>query len=554
MLPVPVWASKSAVTNSTAPSRTRVWLEPLAIIAFVMVVYPLLIQITYSNWLPHIGLAFAMLWILAGRLRVWVVIAFILARMNGAWINWTLFPHKYGYDYPPGILSWRVTLNADWVTVVLGQLDILCALLGVLYLQYRKVRPDQLGETVGMVQLHVAALITAVLGGLKDTFYVLYVHDPLLPHVFSVFFGHFIGVMLVAPLAAMLIERIYRNGLSDVLAEAVLWMFPITAVLLSSASAIGGDGGEILRRLLLVGVVVMAIRHGWRGAAISLAIVSVGLQVEALYDRGLQSTVVIQSFVSVAGVMGLLFGTARDELVGQRIELEGELQDNRELRSQLVSAAFNAQKVEVGERRELALELHDEFGQSLTALQAYLRVAKQNGSMPPFDTLQSLTDQMRNNIQGVLERLRPSVLDEVGLFAAIDRGAVRGVADAAGLEFTTEMQGDARLLSHLADTQELMMYRIVQEAVTNIVRHSGATECSVRLRLSERSGQLWLFADVRDNGVGRVHMLTQGNGLRNLRQRLLAIGGVWHWSELNPGLRMHLLLRQDLGGVATIVE
>lgn len=541
------------MTNPLRPSLARVWLERLAVIAFIMVVYPLLSLIMYTNWLPHTGVAFAMFWMLPRRLRLWIVLGFVMAKMNSAWVNWMFNPSWYHWDYPPGILSWRVTVRENPVTLVLSELDVFCALFGVIYLDHFRIRPDQLGETEAMWQLHVAALITAVTGGFKDTMYVIYVHDPLLPHAFTAFFGHFIGVMLVVPLAAVLFLPVFRRGLTDIMAEAVLWMLHITAILLSTASALGGVSGEILRRLLLVGVVVMSIRHGWRGAIFSLAIVSVGLQLEAKFNGNIKSTVVVQAFVAVAGVMGLMFGTSRDELVGRKRQLETELRNNETLRTRLVSAAFNAQEVEVEERRALALELHDEFGQSLTALQAYLRVAKQSGGMPPLDTLQSLTDQMRGNIQDVLERLRPAVLDEVGLFAAIDRGSVRSVAQAANLQFTTEFQGDARLLSHLADTQELMMYRIVQEAVTNIVRHAGATECSVRLRLSERAGQLWLFADVRDNGVGRVHMLTQGNGLRNLRQRLVAIGGVWYWSELNPGLRMHLLLRQDLSGVPTIV-
>ena len=89
------------------------------------------------------------------------------------------------------------------------------------------------------------------------------------------------------------------------------------------------------------------------------------------------------------------------------------------------------------------------------------------------------------------------------------------------LHFAIELQGDARLLRLLEDSTRIAAYRLVQEAVTNVIRHARATQCGVRLRINRRGPHLWLFLAVRDNGLGRADFLRAGNGIRGMRARLL---------------------------------
>ena len=153
---------------------------------------------------------------------------------------------------------------------------------------------------------------------------------------------------------------------------------------------------------------------------------------------------------------------------------------------------------------------------------------------------------MRQNLGAVLERLRPAALDELGLFAAIDTGSIRRLAEGANLHFELQLQGDARLLALLEDTHRIAAYRLVQESVTNIVRHAYAHRCTVRLRIERRRQALWLFLDIRDDGIGRGPAPRAGSGLSGMRDRVIALDGRLHLRDRKPGLRVHALLRQAM--------
>lgn len=103
-----------------------------------------------------------------------------------------------------------------------------------------------------------------------------------------------------------------------------------------------------------------------------------------------------------------------------------------------------------------------------------------------------------------------------------------------------------RLLSLLGEAHAIAAYRLAQEAVTNVVRHAHATSCRVRMRAEQRNGKLWLFLDVRDDGIGSTAFLRPGNGLTTMHDRVLALGGRLHLQDLGPGLRLHALLRQPM--------
>src|SRR5690606_16721860 len=134
----------------------------------------------------------------------------------------------------------------------------------------------------------------------------------------------------------------------------------------------------------------------------------------------------------------------------------------------------------------LARELHDEFGQNLAALQTHLKLASPHlasaGRPGMADLLLELTRAMQRNIGRVLADLRPAGLEQLGLFSAVDRGSVRRLAQDAGLQMDVRLEGDARLLGQLDGTHATAIYRMAQEAVTNIVRHADARHCQLTLR------------------------------------------------------------------------
>jgi two-component system sensor histidine kinase UhpB len=316
-------------------------------------------------------------------------------------------------------------------------------------------------------------------------------------------------------------------------------------------AAPGSGLAELLRLLLLAAVVVFAMRHGWRGAATSVLAASLAIAIEDHLGGSLLSPVWMQLFIAITGAMALLFGAAVDDLRRHGAALAAAQATSARLAGQLFAAATRNLQAEERERRRLAGELHDEFGQTLTAMQTHLKLAQpelmQMARPDIADTLLDLTRTMRQNIVGVLEALRPAALDELGLYGAIDRGGLRHLAEDAGLGFEVRLEGDARLLAMLDDTHRIAAYRAIQTSVTNVVRHAQADTCTVRIRASQRTEMLWLFLDILDDGVGNTAWITPRHGLTGLRDRITALGGHMTLRNRAPGLRVHILLRQAIG-------
>ena len=187
-------------------------------------------------------------------------------------------------------------------------------------------------------------------------------------------------------------------------------------------------------------------------------------------------------------------GIAQD--VTDRKKAEADLQESRE---RLVALSKRLIAVQETERARIARELHDEIGQALTALKINLQVAGKPGDADE-DRNERLADSLRivetaiRQVRDISLALRPSLLDDLGLVSAL-RWYVDSQAQRAGLQTHFEANPtEIRVPSDL----EIGAYRIVQEALTNVVRHAKATRVEARI---ERTGKK-LRLSIRDNGVG----------------------------------------------------
>jgi signal transduction histidine kinase len=211
----------------------------------------------------------------------------------------------------------------------------------------------------------------------------------------------------------------------------------------------------------------------------------------------------------------------------ENARLYEEVQRKEQLRGQLLEKLIVAQE---DERRRIARELHDETGQSLTALAISLASAqerlpaKANGAAEAIEQSKQLADKLLAEIRRLISDLRPTVLDDLGLVPALRRYASTH-APLVQIDIQFHVEGKRRRLSAQAETA---LYRMVQEAITNVVKHASAKGVVITLAFEERR----VVVTVADDGCGFDVAQTlsasgpkRGMGLLGMRERVSILGG-----------------------------
>jgi two-component system, NarL family, sensor histidine kinase UhpB len=182
------------------------------------------------------------------------------------------------------------------------------------------------------------------------------------------------------------------------------------------------------------------------------------------------------------------------------------------------TSAARALSAQEAERRRIAQELHDEVGQSLTAVLLDLKRAADCAPDPLRADLrqtQETTRESLDEVRRIARRLRPGVLEDLGLLSALT---------ALATEFSTHTELAVRRrfepgLPRLTDEAELVLYRVAQESLTNAARHADARH--VELALTRHADAVVL--SVRDDGSGIGH-IREGAGIRGMYERALLVG------------------------------
>lgn len=209
------------------------------------------------------------------------------------------------------------------------------------------------------------------------------------------------------------------------------------------------------------------------------------------------------------------------------IKLSQELQ--QAAAAQLKAMAAKHLAVQEEERRLLSLELHDHIGQILTGLQLHLHALRSEvrsnsrGTVLIREAIIAV-DELVGTIRDITRRLRPPALDDLGLASAV-RWHVSQIAGSSNMLVDLQHNLDER---RLAPALELACFRVLQEAISNALRHSGAARLSIALSL-ELDG---LHLSVKDDGIGfsvdetfkRLHNLAS-LGLIGMRERVASLGG-----------------------------
>jgi len=237
---------------------------------------------------------------------------------------------------------------------------------------------------------------------------------------------------------------------------------------------------------------------------------------------------ILTPVVSPSGEVEAVVCDARDMTA-----LPGEGVSEREGDGEEGMRALSLQLMEIqeAERRKIARELHDQVGQTLSIIKVNLQ---QLSRCPDLETQQALLDrtiaalgQVLDQIRRISHDLRPSILDDLGLAAALKALMDYRMRD-AGIEtrFSAVTTG-----KRLPPDVETACFRVVQEALTNVIKHSGARRCEVSLNQAPRR----LVLTVEDDGVGfdlldaRTKAVRGGHlGLLGMQERIVSAGGAFH--------------------------
>jgi len=229
-----------------------------------------------------------------------------------------------------------------------------------------------------------------------------------------------------------------------------------------------------------------------------------------------------------------------EERVRQRTqELEAlyeELRHKGQIQAQLLGKVISAQEEE---RQRIARELHDEVGQALTAVMMSTALAEQSLPQEMAEAknkligARSLTAQALKDLRRLIFDLRPELLDDLGLVPALRR-YIKEHMESAGLKVHLEAVG---LRERLPSPVEIALFRVMQEALTNVLRHAQANRVWVRLEKRDTT----LTALVEDDGIGfdAARLLAREGdqvtwGLRGMEERIHLLGGHLH-IDSTPG-------------------
>lgn len=314
-------------------------------------------------------------------------------------------------------------------------------------------------------------------------------------------------------------------------------LFPIPFLLLLTTVVASGAMGGVVSGLISGLMMAMTILYFW----------SQGIGPDAL--TGTLFRAVLGSAVAMA--VGYFTGMMREHYSARISELEtrqlaltrmnGELSDRvaaqsadlqlvtdrlRDSRSRLLRAARRWIQTEEMERRTLARQLHNDIGQGLTALHLNFEASKKSVEHDPnlqrlLTTSKQLIGKITDSVRQMSSNLRPSLLDDLGFVAAVREHASIQF-DKANIGFELHHEGDDALI---APDTGIIAYRLMQEAIKNVIEHSGATNARIDIRVGDNSVEF----HVKDNGQGFDSNATidesRHPGLTSMRERSSMMSG-----------------------------
>jgi signal transduction histidine kinase len=229
---------------------------------------------------------------------------------------------------------------------------------------------------------------------------------------------------------------------------------------------------------------------------------------------------------------------------------------SEERRSQLEQANANLLQlsnrvlnVQDGERRRIARELHDGVGQYLAAIKMSCEVALQesrpangngngrSGSRALGETLE-LIDRCTAEVRTLSHLLHPPLLEEMGLASAIP-WYLEGYTQRSGIQVSLDMPAE---VDRFPKPLELALFRVLQESLTNIHRHSGSNQARVGFSVDNHRARLTISDRGKGLSNGNGHLMKDGVGISSMRERVRELGGEFHLTSSPSGTTVEVTL------------
>jgi signal transduction histidine kinase len=281
---------------------------------------------------------------------------------------------------------------------------------------------------------------------------------------------------------------------------------------------------------------IVAFRLGPAGAVLATLLVAAVATVSTALRSGpfaafppVHELLLLQLFIGLLALKGLLLGAATEELQAQAQEITHARETLASSRDQLTILSQRLLGAHDWERRTIARGLHDDVGQTLTAikmglegLRGHLAGNGDTTSLPGLDAQVRNVEAVLGTVRDLSFELHPAILDDLGLAAAI-RQHVDRLARRAGFQAHMDITLDQR---RLPGPIESACFRVLQEALNNVVRHARATVVTVTVHEGPEDVEVM----VRDDGVGFDTASVQttrrsGIGLLTMRERTVLTGG-----------------------------
>jgi signal transduction histidine kinase len=237
------------------------------------------------------------------------------------------------------------------------------------------------------------------------------------------------------------------------------------------------------------------------------------------------------------------YNSAQQERINALEQLKIELLEREKLRKKFTRSVLMAQE---DERTRIARELHDETAQLLTAFNLHLASLEKTSKHNPkiqeqIVNLKILSRQMSEGIYHLVHDLRPAQLDDLGLIPALQY-LCEQMRKTHNLAVSFLVEGKQRRLDPLEET---VIFRVTQEALTNITRHAGIDQAVVQLAFNQE----YVGLTISDEGVGfnpqQNFLSPKGLGLAGMRERVEVVGGsIDIQSEIGKGTKVIVLMRE----------